>query len=267
MPFAINDEVRIHYEVEGNGEPLIMIDGFSTPLEMWREEGHSAALASGHRLILIDVRGHGQSGKPQVPEAYRPDLLAGDVLAVLRDVGEVSAHYLGASMGAAIGFEVARRAPETLRSLVVFGYGRYGPPSEQQRRFQAIGRQLEETAVAMGATVALAALERIAGPRPPRDRERFLANDHQGLLALLQAMEEWPGFEDELPGLATPALFLLTEGDPFYEAAKACAEAMPRASFVTLPGGAHAQSAYDAASVTPHVLRFLAEVEARARDG
>jgi hypothetical protein len=36
-----------------------MIDGFSMPLEMWREEGYTAALSSDHRLVLIDVRGHG----------------------------------------------------------------------------------------------------------------------------------------------------------------------------------------------------------------
>jgi pimeloyl-ACP methyl ester carboxylesterase len=81
----------------------------------------------------------------------------GDVLAVLENLGVASARYLGASMGAAIGLEVARRAPEGLRSLTLFGYGRYGPPTELQRRFQTMGRQLEETAVAMGAEAAWAA--------------------------------------------------------------------------------------------------------------
>lgn len=177
MPFAINEGVRIFYEVEGDGEvdgkseTLVMIDGFSTPLDMWREEGYTAAMSGGRRLVLIDVRGHGQSDKPHLPADYRPELLVGDVLAVLDQFGEKTAHYLGASMGAAIGFEIARRAPERLRSLTLLGYGKYGSPTELQRRFQAMGRQMEEAAVVMGAEPAWTTVERAVGPRPAKDRD------------------------------------------------------------------------------------------------
>ncbi len=257
MPFASHGDVRIRYEVEGEGEPLVLIDGFSTGLEMWREQGYTRALAGACQLILVDPRGHGQSDKPHDPGQYRPELMAGDVAVVLDRLGLEKAHYLGASMGAAIGFEVVRRAPERLRSLILMGYGRHGQPTEAQRQFQATGLRLEEMAVAMGPEAALAALERLAGPRPPEERARFLANDHQALLAFLKANAEWPSFEEILPAVTVPTLFLVAEGDPFYESARQCAARMPAATLVSLAGGFHGQASYDPERVVPHIRVFL----------
>ncbi|MCL5257244.1 MAG: alpha/beta hydrolase [Chloroflexi bacterium] len=263
MPIAVNEGIRIRYEMEGDGAPLVMIDGFSTSLEMWREQGYTEGLAAGYRLILIDARGHGQSDKPHDPALYRPERMGGDVISVLDQLGVEKAHYLGASMGAAIGFEVARLAQGRLRSLILMGYGRCGPPTEAQMQFQAIGRKMQEMAVAMGAEGSLAALEQMAGPRSPEEKARFLANfvanDQKALLAFLDAFDKWPGFEDVLPRIMVPCLLMATENDPHYPSAKKCAEMMPRAKFVSLAGGVHAQASYEPAIVLPHIKEFLQE--------
>ena len=87
MPFAINDGVRIHYEVVGHGEPLVLYHGLTGSGERWRDTGYVAGLENGHRLILIDARGHGQSDKPHDPAAYGRRRQAADVIAVLDDLG------------------------------------------------------------------------------------------------------------------------------------------------------------------------------------
>ena len=59
MPYANNQEVRIHYRVEGDGIPLVLQHGFSDSLESWYEMGYVEPLKHDYRLILIDARGHG----------------------------------------------------------------------------------------------------------------------------------------------------------------------------------------------------------------
>lgn len=101
--FVNNQGIRIHYEVEGKGPPLVLVHGRGASLTMWRALGYTAALGKSYQLILVDIRGHGQSDKPSGPEPLRPDAMASDVVAVLDDVGVAKTHYLGYSMGGTIG--------------------------------------------------------------------------------------------------------------------------------------------------------------------
>jgi len=60
--------VPIHYVASGSGEPVVLIHGFSADLSMW--DSVRVRLASDHRVIAMDCRGHGRSGKPHEPGAY-----------------------------------------------------------------------------------------------------------------------------------------------------------------------------------------------------
>ncbi|MGI8551771.1 MAG: alpha/beta fold hydrolase [Dehalococcoidia bacterium] len=64
MAFAMNHGVRIHYEVEGSGVPLILHPGFISVIPDWSIGGYVNDLKGEYRLILIDPRGQGQSEKP-----------------------------------------------------------------------------------------------------------------------------------------------------------------------------------------------------------
>ena len=85
MPYASNEGVRIHYEVEGSGPPLFLHVGFLGTLEDWRREDtrYVEALRDAYRLVLLDPRGQGRSDAPHDPSAYTLDQRVGDVLAVL----------------------------------------------------------------------------------------------------------------------------------------------------------------------------------------
>jgi pimeloyl-ACP methyl ester carboxylesterase len=256
MPFASHDGLRIHYEVEGAGTPLVLMHGALVGLEMWRELGYIDALRDDHRLILIDARGHGQSEAPNDPAHYRPELLAGDVTTVLDALEIPAAHFLGASMGAAIGFELARRAPWRLVSLVLLGYGRCGEPTAAEQQFNAAGRRLYELGAAAGGAALVAAMDPEGTALPPATRTAFLANDWPAQLAFYSAFETWPGFEEDLPCMALPCLLVAAESDAFHTAAARCAALMPQATFVTLPGGVHSQESYRPERVLPHARAF-----------
>jgi pimeloyl-ACP methyl ester carboxylesterase len=74
MAFANNKGIRIHYEVEGDGPPLVIQHGYSDSIETWYELGYVDALKGTHRLILVDARGHGASDKPYDTAAYGKEL-------------------------------------------------------------------------------------------------------------------------------------------------------------------------------------------------
>jgi pimeloyl-ACP methyl ester carboxylesterase len=64
MPKVMSGGVPIHYRVEGRGFPLAMLHGSTLCSEVWGDYGYIDALRERRRLVLIDSRGHGQSGKP-----------------------------------------------------------------------------------------------------------------------------------------------------------------------------------------------------------
>lgn len=125
MPYAVNEGVRIHYRIEGEGEPLVLQHGFTDSLETWYELGYVEALKPQHRLILIDARGHGASDKPHQPDAYEWERSVADITTVLDDLRIPRAHYFGYSMGGRIGFAIARYAPERVHSLIIGGGSPY----------------------------------------------------------------------------------------------------------------------------------------------
>jgi predicted alpha/beta-fold hydrolase len=91
--FVDRDGVRIHYEVVGNGPPLVLAHWWTGSTEDWHLFGYVDGLKDYYRLILVDMRGHGQSDKPHDAAAYTPQILANDVIAVLDDLGIEQANF------------------------------------------------------------------------------------------------------------------------------------------------------------------------------
>ena len=144
MPFVMNQGLRIHYRVEGDGPPLVFQHGFGDSLESAYELGYVEALRDNYQPILINARGHGASDKPHEPEAYSFQNVTTDVVAVLDALGIATAHYFGFSMGVKHGFAMAAYALERLRSLMLLATGAsaqdHGRLNFGSRRF-AKGRQ------------------------------------------------------------------------------------------------------------------------------
>src|SRR3712207_3504432 len=71
MPYVENRGVLIHYEVEGEGPPLVLAHGFSDTLEGWREYGYAAELEKEHRLVPSTPGGTARATNPTTPKRPR----------------------------------------------------------------------------------------------------------------------------------------------------------------------------------------------------
>src|SRR6516162_9761487 len=98
MPYTENSGVKIYWEEHGAGDPLLLIMGLGSTLDMWRRT--LPLTSQSHRTIVFDNRGVGKSDAP--PGPYSIPKMASDAAAVL-DAAEVqSAHVYGVSMGGII---------------------------------------------------------------------------------------------------------------------------------------------------------------------
>ena len=127
MPSFNHDNLTLAYLDEGEpaGDPVLLIHGFaSTKKVNWINPGWVKTLGeAGYRVIAIDNRGHGESDKPHDVEAYMPEKMAGDAIALLRHLEIPRAHVMGYSMGARISAFMALAAPEMMRTVVFGGLG------------------------------------------------------------------------------------------------------------------------------------------------
>ncbi|MHA2170952.1 MAG: alpha/beta fold hydrolase [Candidatus Kariarchaeaceae archaeon] len=133
MPYVNNRGTKIFYQVEGNGSPLVMLPGGVSTHESFFEFGYVDALRATHKLILIDMRGRGQSDKPHQADGYSFKLMVEDIITVLNDLEIDSCHFYGHSMGGWEVVGVARYFPERLKSIILSdGVAGSGDPEYMQ---------------------------------------------------------------------------------------------------------------------------------------
>lgn len=219
MPYANNQGIRIHYQVEGAGPPLVLQHGSAQSIKDWHRYGYVTALQQYYQLILIDARGHGISDKPHTAADYRMPLKVRDITAVLDDLNLSQTHFLGYSMGGRMGFGIATYAPDRICSLIVGGahpYKRAPEPFEKRIEGLRQGQKAEAT-----------------------QRSSYHA---EALIALYRENLDEVGLEAVLPTITTPCLFYVGEGDPYYSGVRQCIEHIPNVTFVSLPGLNHIQA-------------------------
>lgn len=117
--------VDIAYIDEGEGDPIVLIHGFASNKEVnWVQPSWLGTLTrAGRRVIALDDRGHGESGKLYDPDAYDVRTMGGDVIALLDYLGIERADVMGYSMGARITAFLALDHPERVRSAILGGLG------------------------------------------------------------------------------------------------------------------------------------------------
>jgi pimeloyl-ACP methyl ester carboxylesterase len=114
--------VSIEYEVTGDGRPVVLLHGFPDSGRLWRHQVPALAQI-GFQVIVPDLRGYGRSDKPAAVEAYALPTLAGDVLAVMTDVGVERAHVVGHDWGAAVAWGLGALVGDRVDHLVVMSVG------------------------------------------------------------------------------------------------------------------------------------------------
>ncbi len=245
MPYANNQGVRIHYQVTGEGPPLVLQHGFNASFKDWYEFGYVEKLRKEYRLILVDARGHGASDKPHEPEAYALEWLVSDITAVLDDLQVGKTHYWGYSMGGWIGFGMAKYAMPRLNSLIIGGAQPYGRSFAQVREILRNGIEAWMASVEDWGVYSPAALARMRN------------NDSLALLAIIQ---DRPDMSSVLPGMTMPCLLYAGSTDSQCDLAERCANQLPNATFVSFAGYNHFEIMPQSELVVPHVRKFLASL-------
>lgn len=117
MPHTNSDGLRIHWREDGrkDGTPVLLIGSLGTDLGMWSTV--TALLAPRHRVIRLDLRGHGASETPFEP--FGVEALARDAVAVLDAACVSRAHVCGLSLGALVATHLVAHVPERVASLAL----------------------------------------------------------------------------------------------------------------------------------------------------
>lgn len=253
--------VQLHYVTRGEGEAVVLLHGFGGSAEAaWTRTGILEDLALRYHVIALDLRGHGQSGKPHTPRAYGAPM-ADDVLRLLDHLKIRKAHVLGYSMGGRLAMMLLAKAPGRLRTVVIGGAGWLDPS-----RLRARQQLMEQTALSLEQGKGPAPMIRALAPPgqvvPAEAMEAFnrifmAGNDPLALAALSRGIAGFQPPESKMRRNATPVLALAGEIDPNRPDVERMDGLVPGVRIVILPGANHL-SAVRHPGFLSHVKQFLA---------
>ncbi|MFE9576555.1 alpha/beta fold hydrolase [Nocardia sp. NPDC006044] len=201
--FVTTNGVRMHVAEQGTGYPVIFCHGFPHTWFIWHHQLESVA-AAGYRAIAPDLRGYGQTDLPADVDAYTNAAVIGDLLGLLDDIGAEQAVFVGLDFGAALVWELALRAPERVRGVIVLNnpFAPRPPRSPSQLWAKAAARHFLHLDYFQAPGVADAELA--ARPREFLQRVYYSLSADYHYLDTWQFPAEGTGYLDVLP--AAPPL-------------------------------------------------------------
>jgi pimeloyl-ACP methyl ester carboxylesterase len=249
MPILDRDGVKIHYEVHGSGPTLLLTHGYSSTSTMWN--GQIDALSKHYKLVLWDMRGHGQSDYPEDPAAYSEALTISDMAALLDEVGATSAIVGGLSLGGYMSLAFYRSHPERVRALLIIDTG---PGFKNEDARDAWNKRAHDTGDRFERE-GLAVLQSLS-----RERSSVSHRDASGLARAARGMltQRDASVMESLPAIKVPALVIVGADDtPFLAASDYMAAKIPGAKKVIIPAAGHAVNIDQPQAFVEAVLPFL----------
>src|SRR5258705_587035 len=249
MPKLNRDGVNIHYEVHGSGPPLLLTHGYLSTSAMW--QGQVAALSRQHKLVLWDMRGHGQSDYPSDPAAYSEALTVADMAALLDEVSAGTAIVGGLSLGGYMSLAFHRAHPERVRALLILDAG---PGFKKDDAREVWNKRALET----GDRFEREGLEVLKSAS--RERSSVSHRDASGLARAARGMltQRDARVIESLPNIKVPSLVVVGADDtPFLAASDYMAAKIPGAKKVVIPSAGHAVKIDQPQAFIDAVLPFL----------
>lgn len=264
--FFDSDGVKIHYTVQGQGEPVLLIHGFAANIYLqWSAPGIVKALAEDYQVIALDNRGHGRSGKPHEPEAYGLNMVE-DPIRLLDHLGIEQAHVVGYSMGGFITARLMVDHPDRLRSATLAGAGWAKADDPRSELIVEVADSLEQ---GKGISPLIKWLNPPGFPRPTDaqlrgiDQMLELTNDTQALAAAMRGMLEITVTQEQLRANRVPALAIVGELDPLRVTVDSLNGVLANSRIEVIDRADH-MTAFARPEFVKELKRFLAEQPAPA---
>jgi pimeloyl-ACP methyl ester carboxylesterase len=257
MPKIDRNGVAIHYEVHGDGAPLLLTHGYSSTSAMWH--GQIDALARNHKLVLWDMRGHGQSDYPDDPNAYSEQLTVDDMAAILDAVGAGRAIIGGLSLGGYMSLAFYRAYPRAVRALLIIDTGPGFKKDDAREAWNARAHATADRFEREGLEVLKSA---------SRERSIVSHRNADGLARAARGMltQRDAKVMELLPDIKVPSLIVVGADDtPFLAASDYMASKIPGAQKVVIPAAGHAVNIDQPQAFVDAVLPFLDKLPEEAR--
>lgn len=143
--FFDSSGVSIRYVDQGSGVPIVLVHGSGDSVELWVARGVLQDLVKDYRVIALDMRGHGKSGKPHNPKAYGREM-ALDIVRLLDHLGIDRAHIIGFSLGGIVTSQLLTLHPERFLTATLAAHAgllQWPPMAERNAEQEASERERE----------------------------------------------------------------------------------------------------------------------------
>jgi pimeloyl-ACP methyl ester carboxylesterase len=239
--FFDSNGVRIHYVIEGQGEPVVLIHGFAANIQFqWVLPGILGSLAKDYQVIALDCRGHGRSGKPHDPNMYGMEVVE-DVIRLLDHLKIRKAHVVGYSMGAYITLKLITTHPDRFLSATLGGGG-WAKTMEARFR-DALAESLEQ---GKGIGPLLLRLNPPGRPKPTEQQIQAVSkvvmavNDVTALVAIVRGVNTvFTISEEDLKCCKVPILGIAGQIDPLKQSIDDLIGQLSDLKVVVIPGADH----------------------------
>lgn len=273
MPFAVaSDGVRLHYEIAGEGVPLIFVHEFGGNYGSW--EPQMGFFSRRYLCATYAARGYPPSDVPESVDAYSQAQAADDILAILDALGREKAHIVGLSMGGFACLHAALRHPKRILSAAAAGVG-YGAEKAHEAYFKGVSEEVarnfeEKGAEAFAPIYAVGASRVQFQAKDPRGWRLFAerlgkhsalgaANTMRGVQARRPSLYD---LETEFAALAVPVLVMAgDEDDHCLQPGLFLKRTIPACGLAVFPKSGHTLNLEEPELFNRLLAEFLAQVE------
>ncbi len=272
MSFIQANGLTVHYEWSGRQDAPVLLFGNSLGTNLHVFDPQAAFLGERFRILRYDMRGHGLTDCPPVPEGgpgYTIDMLADDALGLLDALDVKRVHYCGLSIGGLVGQRIAAKAGARIASLTLCDTAnRIGPPQIWADRIAAVRK---------GGTAAIAAavMSRWFTPKFLAERKAEAAGmtnmlsrtPSDGYIGCCYALRD-ADLRDDDAKITAPTLVIVGDQDAATPPAlaKELSEAIKGARLETVTGAAHIPTIEQPAAINRLLGEFLGSQRAAAAE-
>ena len=269
MTDVLVNGIRLHYQVYGEGAPLVLAHGYGATLDMWAEQ--TEAFSQRYQVVVYDMRGHGRTEAPRDWSSYNLDDYVEDQRQLMDHLGIDTAYVGGLSMGGAIALRFALTHPQRLKALLLCdtsarnyalqGDGSGSAPSAV-RRF--VIRDVFPASFSLARYLPVQLLPQLR--KAPEGVKSYIRNMRQhtalGLRGAWHALMGQENLEDRLDEIRVPTLVIVGDRDPLLAPSRVMQQRIPGCRFVLIKGSGHGTANWRPEAFNKAVLEFLEDVEA-----